>query len=544
MIRLLLILCGLASAVTRTHQDLIDLVGRKGDITHLYDLYQRAPHLSPMEFGAKCNGTAGDFSAFRRTIDSAARSGEAIILPPATCRIESTLTIGAANNGLTIRGAGQFNSTLKFTGSGDGFLIGGNLNGLLFSDFRLTGNGQGRSAIVIDTGTISATPDAGVFTLARLDIRDWLLHGIVQRLTVDTHTDNLGIVGNGGTAILFKTASPTKATTWTDVGSWFHENGGHGVVLDGPLSVTLFGTIMDSNNGASTDSTVIRYAGYTLTLQAGGYANCVAADLGRVVTRNAVSIGTLAHYDNDSREWVINATDTIPSGGTLAITSGTGAGTGTARRKNSHGLYARNTQGLHLYGGHIENQIYGTFLDNAYDGVIAPGYVVTQGIGAWGHYAASTTTRIAYLGSAIDVQAGGAGDIYFGPLTIAPMLMGGHGGGGYTFTNRSQNALVTTAENASGLYSELRSTDQEPQRVHGYDATWAALRIDGKAGGKPAVRYYTSGTLSAIDAVGAGTPEGVIAAPVGSTYRRTDGGAGTALYVKESGAGNTGWVAK
>lgn len=43
---------------------------------------------------------------------------------------------------------------------------------------------------------------------------------------------------------------------------------------------------------------------------------------------------------------------------------------------------------------------------------------------------------------------------------------------------------------------------------------------------------------------GAGTPEGVLSAPVGSLYTRTDGGASTTLYVKESGTGNTGWVAK
>jgi hypothetical protein len=43
---------------------------------------------------------------------------------------------------------------------------------------------------------------------------------------------------------------------------------------------------------------------------------------------------------------------------------------------------------------------------------------------------------------------------------------------------------------------------------------------------------------------GAGTPEGAIAAPVGSLYLRTDGGANTTLYIKESGTGNTGWVAK
>lgn len=43
---------------------------------------------------------------------------------------------------------------------------------------------------------------------------------------------------------------------------------------------------------------------------------------------------------------------------------------------------------------------------------------------------------------------------------------------------------------------------------------------------------------------GTGTPEGVVSAPVGSIFTRTDGGASTTLYVKESGAGNTGWIAK
>jgi hypothetical protein len=43
---------------------------------------------------------------------------------------------------------------------------------------------------------------------------------------------------------------------------------------------------------------------------------------------------------------------------------------------------------------------------------------------------------------------------------------------------------------------------------------------------------------------GAGTPEGAVTAPVGSLFTRTDGGAGTTLYIKEAGSGNTGWVAK
>jgi hypothetical protein len=39
------------------------------------------------------------------------------------------------------------------------------------------------------------------------------------------------------------------------------------------------------------------------------------------------------------------------------------------------------------------------------------------------------------------------------------------------------------------------------------------------------------------------TPEGAVAAKVGSVFLRMNGAAGTSLYVKETGTGNTGWVA-
>ncbi len=56
---------------------------------------------------------------------------------------------------------------------------------------------------------------------------------------------------------------------------------------------------------------------------------------------------------------------------------------------------------------------------------------------------------------------------------------------------------------------------------------------------------YFAGVMGPNLRTGAGTPEGVIAAPVGSMFLRTDGGVGTTLYVKQSGGtGNTGWAAK
>ena len=42
---------------------------------------------------------------------------------------------------------------------------------------------------------------------------------------------------------------------------------------------------------------------------------------------------------------------------------------------------------------------------------------------------------------------------------------------------------------------------------------------------------------------GTATPEVAVTAPVGSIFLRSDGGTATTLYVKESGTGDTGWVA-
>ena len=52
------------------------------------------------------------------------------------------------------------------------------------------------------------------------------------------------------------------------------------------------------------------------------------------------------------------------------------------------------------------------------------------------------------------------------------------------------------------------------------------------------------GSGGPIIATGSGSPENSISASVGSVYLRTNGGANSSMYVKESGVGNTGWVAK
>lgn len=87
----------------------------------------------------------------------------------------------------------------------------------------------------------------------------------------------------------------------------------------------------------------------------------------------------------------------------------------------------------------------------------------------------------------------------------------------------TRSTAIAIGTPATGQWAFF-STSSSPSALSG------PLRMGGSTG-----PLWTSGT---------GSPEGVVTAPIGSFYSRTDGGAGTSWYVKESGTGNTGWVGK
>lgn len=58
------------------------------------------------------------------------------------------------------------------------------------------------------------------------------------------------------------------------------------------------------------------------------------------------------------------------------------------------------------------------------------------------------------------------------------------------------------------------------------------------------VRLLQLLALSNTIRYGTGTPEAAVTAPIGTLYINQSGGASTTLYVKTTGAGNTGWTAK
>lgn len=56
--------------------------------------------------------------------------------------------------------------------------------------------------------------------------------------------------------------------------------------------------------------------------------------------------------------------------------------------------------------------------------------------------------------------------------------------------------------------------------------------------------YRLSAVVTGTPIRGTGSPEGVVAAAIGTMYINTSGGANTTLWIKTSGTGTLGWTAK
>jgi hypothetical protein len=98
---------------------------------------------------------------------------------------------------------------------------------------------------------------------------------------------------------------------------------------------------------------------------------------------------------------------------------------------------------------------------------------------------------------------------------------------GFFIDNTSGGGFQVTADSA-GIYLIC-------QDLSGNQIAMESTTANGER-----LRWTAGPTVTA----GSGTPEGVVTAHPGSLFLRVDGGAGTCLYVKQSGSGNTGWAGK
>lgn len=111
--------------------------------------------------------------------------------------------------------------------------------------------------------------------------------------------------------------------------------------------------------------------------------------------------------------------------------------------------------------------------------------------------------------------------------------------------------FADVAGNRQGQIGYLHTSDTIFVRVNAVDSfrlhsTYLKPEVDNAVSlgvtGQTFQKLWLNGNVQLLS--GSGTPEGAVTANVGSIYMRTNGGAGTSIYVKESGTGNTGWVGK
>lgn len=215
------------------------------------------------------------------------------------------------------------------------------------------------------------------------------------------------------------------------------------------------------------------------------------------------------------------------------------------------------TRGASGISRSIQTQI--GVLDMNANGAPSYGYVAisTNGSNSHAFYAGasinSTWTNILHAPGSVTIDAKGN---YKAPTIDWPngswTIVRQQGPNGSTqMTHRGTGALFLVAQDAGAIQFGTNSAIRLEITSDGHFRPTTTLVYDIGSWSKR-IRRLTVGEIDlGTDAIegskiltGTGDPNGLIARKVGSLYLRLDGGAGSTLYVKESGSGNTGWVSK
>ena len=266
----------------------------------------------------------------------------------------------------------------------------------------------------------------------------------------------------------------------------------------------------------------------------------------------------------------------LPDAGTTAA-DGIQFGTGTANLYRSNGIrtdgYFTMGDAFYMAGGSLVfSKLGGTLKLNdnlSWTGLIFKGLYTIEGTSLTGSSATSalsitqtwnTTGSPTLIFANVLHSASGASSLlmdlqYASVSKFLVTKAGDLSCAGATF---GYLTLTNGASFAFGTRSVIASTANNNVRFTNYAGTdFGLLQFGGTTSSFPSLKRSTTNlqvrladdsAFSFIEDLyrraGSGSPEGVVTAPIGAYYSRTDGGAGTSLYVKESGTGNTGWIAK
>jgi hypothetical protein len=228
----------------------------------------------------------------------------------------------------------------------------------------------------------------------------------------------------------------------------------------------------------------------------------------------------------------------------VAVCSSTGATTG--------GLAAPNwTDGLVIHNNRVRNMDFGvnlrfctsfSIVGNNIDTTDVNGVLVNEstetsyagtGLTAHGFISHNTMRRLGFRGIHINCAANDMkiiGNVITDPDTLAASRAG---------------IQVDTGGTRCEIFDNVVTSTGAPSFAHGIIVqSVSVLTMKGNRSTGSTNSIQCTVTAAIVDMEGNNTPEALVSAGAGSRYWRTNGGAVTTLYVKETGTGNTGWVAK
>jgi hypothetical protein len=476
-----------------------------------------AEYLSVQDFGTPVTA-----AVLQAALNAASTEGKALYLGDTNFTINSTVAI--PNSDIVIYGPGAAALTITFTGTGG-----------LFSGTSLS------STTNVDIGgftAVAGAPNCGVpvylqyTTSIGIDIRAANIFDIV----VDGDSTNYWTGGfniNNARNSIFSDCyvhGPTDNLSKTQYG-FLVAGQATDVKIDRCQAVSVGTGVQILENG---EGTII--------------SNFVAVDVNIGVSKS--------HLSGDAEPWLAMSNWHIncrTTGIYLKDVLQTTITNGLLYCQNGVG----NFIGVHVDTPAIVNQ--DIMVDALIDAQLAGGSVTsTTGIKINSGNGVSANLKLRGLGIGADIASGVTNSVItLEPNDVTSIISGT---GAYEATNRiftNLPALGYGTANRSGPFNPDTSATVNKgaesycfgkdtvsvikavggSRAVSQDANWVNTQVELFARRSDAV-------VQALIVYGNGTPEGVVTAPQGALFTRSDGGAGTTLYIKESGTGNTGWVAK
>jgi len=314
-------------------------------------------------------------------------------------------------------------------------------------------------------------------------------------------------IGNTSHGLLL---ASTRRCTWT--GGVVRANGGNGFYIRGEFNDVRL-------NGTSSSGTFV---------------------VGETVTNGLGASGTVRSWNAVTKNLVLRGVTGGAFAGGNTATGGTSGATLTVVAAITEPASAQNS----IVGSQIhDNAINGIFFETTTESNVVDGCVISgnnSGVRIDTSFNEITGCRLTYNVTGVQL-AGGASNFVQGchfygnqssgvniqnstDNTVANCMVRSLGiqGVGITVTGTNgYNRLTNNDVYNSGRFANITRTDTTTVLINNMEV---------------------QNSLSTFQNVN--SPESVVTAPVGSVYQRTDGGAGTSIYIKESGTGNTGWVAK